>query len=120
MSSSMAKESDHVKKARLKLEKQIDQESKLVTPEALKDVQDKIYRWIERHSRERLNLRDKNIALFSLFDTNEHPARTSSKFVHRLREQISSEIRSATTVEQGMAGLKGRIKLAKNTSPDQE
>lgn len=88
---SAARESDQVRKARSKLKRQVEEEKKLMTPEAVKEMQEKIYRWIERHSRERINLREKNIELYSLFDTNEHPAKTTSKFVQRLRSQISTD-----------------------------
>lgn len=107
--SQAAKESDQVKKAREKLKRQFEEERKLMTPEALREMQDKIYRWIERHSRERLNLREKNIALYTLFDKNKHSAKTMSKFVHNLKKQISSEIGSKGQ-EAGLRGLRGRIK----------
>ena len=104
--SKAAKESDQVKKARDKLKKQFEEEQSRITPEALKEVQDKIYRWIERHSRERVNLREKNVELYTLFDGNEHPADSTSKFVERLRSQLRGEIK-----EEQRASLKGRIRV---------
>ncbi len=108
--SSMAQESDQVKKARKKLEKQLKEEKKRITPEALNEVQDKIYRWIERHSRDRVNLRDRNIALYSLFDTNEHPAKSTSKFVQRLKNQIKVEItEEPEKAKEALRALRGRV-----------
>lgn len=103
----LAQESVQVKKAREKLRKQLEEEGKRVTPEALKEMQDKIYRWIERHSRERINLREKNIALYSLFDNDAHSAKTMSKFVQKLRDQISVEVQGSKAKP---ASLRGRIK----------
>lgn len=106
----VAQESDQVKKAREKLKRQFEEESKRITPEALKEVQDKIYRWIERHSRERVNLRERNIAQYTLFDTNEHPAKTTSKFVQRLRSQLTTELPEKVETEAPVRSLRGRIK----------
>ncbi len=106
-----AKESDSVTRAREKLKKQFEDEAKLITSDALNEVQDRIYRWIERHSRERINLREKNIEQYTLFDTNEHSAKTASKFIDRLRGQIKREI---TRAPEDISSLRGRIKKVKN------
>ena len=107
----MAQESDHVKRAREKLKRQFDEENKKITPQALKEVQDRIYKWIERHSRERINLRDKNIALYTLFDSNANPAKTTSKFIERLRTQLSQELaEEPEKVKKALHALRGRIK----------
>ncbi|MFT4552100.1 MAG: hypothetical protein ACI9S8_000722 [Chlamydiales bacterium] len=106
----VAQESDQVKKAREKLKRQFEEETKLITPEALKEVQDKIYRWIERHSRERVNLRERNIAQYTLFDTNEHPAKTTSKFVQRLKSQLITELPGVSEEAVPDRSLRGRIK----------
>lgn len=110
-----APESDQVLKARKKLEEQIRIEKEMVTPEALREIQDKIYRWIERHSKERINLRERNVDLYGLFDSNQHPAKISSRFVQKLREEIAEE----KTYES----LKGRVKLvdeeAKQENPEE-
>ena len=109
-----AQESAQVRKARKKLEEQFREESSKVTPEALKNVQDKIYRWIERHSKDRVNLRDKNVAVYTLFDGNQNPAKTVSKYIEHLRGQIHQEL-AAEAKDAAVQLLKGRITKADKT-----
>lgn len=106
-----APESDQVLKARKKLEEQIRHEKDLMTPEALRAIQDRIYRWIERHSKERINIRERNIDLFGLFDGNQNPAKISSRFVQKLRDEIASE--------KTYDSLKGRIKVVEEERPQE-
>jgi hypothetical protein len=112
-----AQESDQIKRIRDKLERQVEKETALFTPEALAVAQDKIYRWLERNSRERINLRERNIAMYSLFDKNEHSAKTSSTFVNKLKSQLTASISEEKAEIERKVDLKGRIKYIE---PSQE
>lgn len=88
MPGTKAKESQEIKKLRKKLEKQISKEKPLFNPEKLAQIKNSIHKWIERHSKERIDLKEKTI---KLFDENQHPAKTQSKFVHQLFQQLEEQ-----------------------------
>ncbi|MCB1136155.1 MAG: hypothetical protein KDK78_07805 [Chlamydiia bacterium] len=96
-----AEESEHIKRARDKLRAQMQEEEMQITPQALDDVCRKIYHWIQRHSSERENLKDKNIALF---DENRHSAVIRSRRVGVLRTQLFHELNA-----EKMRQLRGRV-----------
>lgn len=98
-------ESRTVRRARRKLKKQLNEERQLITPEALAGVSKSISRWIDRHSTERIDLKEKDI---QLFDENKNPVAPVSKRVKELRGQLSAGISEERS-------LKGRI-----TAPSDE
>ena len=100
--SEKSKESRQVRKARKKLKKQLEEEKKLITPSTLAKMERNIQRWIQRHSAERISLKDKNIALF---DENKHAAHVASRQIKQMRHKIKDEIQ-----EEQRSSLKGRIK----------
>jgi hypothetical protein len=100
--SAKAKESAQVKKARKKLKQQLDTEHKRITKEALDKMTESIQRWISRHANERLPLKDKS---FTLFDENQHSARTKSKFIQHLLGDLKNQMRKSESLQT----LEGRI-----------
>jgi hypothetical protein len=74
--SSMAEESQKTKKAREKLQRQLADLEKKITPQALHKKTIEIHRWIERHAPQRVILKNKNI---SLFDENQNAAALSAR-----------------------------------------
>lgn len=103
-----AKESAQVKKARRKLKAQMEAEQEKFDDAALRKVKAAMQRWISRNAAERVKLEDKSIALF---DENRHPAKTQSKFVNALFQQIKQE---AGTESEEPEGLQGRIHRPEN------
>lgn len=87
MSDAKAKESQKIEKARNKLKKQFADEDKAITPKALQQTKELIYRWIFRHSGERIPLKNKEIVLF---DANRHQEPVHSKFVRQLLSELQS------------------------------
>lgn len=85
---SKAKDSAQVQKYRRKLEKQIAIEKSKINPEKLNEIKKSIHKWITRHSNERIDLKDKTVRLF---DENEHPAQTQSKYVQHLLNQLQKQ-----------------------------
>lgn len=85
MASSKAKESPRIENMRKKLRKQIDEERKGTSEDALEEMSKEIHRWLGRHADERITLKDKNIVPF---DANQHPAQVQSKFVKNLLRQL--------------------------------
>ncbi|MBT3394274.1 MAG: hypothetical protein HN411_04100 [Waddliaceae bacterium] len=71
---------------RRKLEKKLSEEKKLFTEEALKKASYSMRMWITRHAGKRISLKDKDI---KLFDNNKHTAKISSRYINKLRKQIS-------------------------------
>lgn len=98
-----AKDSRHVEKVRKKLEKIIDEETKAITPDSLKEMSKTIQKWITRHQELRINLQEKT---FKLFNENTSPAQVKSKFVGQLLDQIQSDVKKS----KELPGLKERIK----------
>ena len=97
--STKTKESIQVKRARKKLQKQLQEEEKMVTPQALRKMSESIHLWLSRHSEERIPLKDKNI---TLFDENQHSAKIRSRFVTSLLKELGRD--------QDPSSLEGRIK----------
>jgi len=83
-----AKESRQIQKARQKIKKQLAAAEKRINPEALDSMSRLIQRQIARHSSERIDLKNRQI---TLFDENEHPAKTESRFISILMKQIKQE-----------------------------
>ena len=100
-----AVESQAVKRARRKLEKQFEEERASITPEALEGVLSKMKMWIDRHASERVSLKDKAIRLF---DGNEAAADITGPIAN-LRAQIKNDMR--VTEQAPAKGLRGRITL---------
>lgn len=84
---SKARESKQVEKVRNKLKEQMSIADKQVTQEALLKARHEIEAWINRHSSERLNLKDKS---FRLFDENKHPAKAKSSYVKHLLQFLKA------------------------------
>lgn len=115
-----ATESDHIQRARKKLQKMMDDESKLFSPEKLQQIGEVMRQWIQRYAGERTPLKEKNIGLF---DSNQHTAKTSSAYVQQLREQIktgnlSSLSTEGSTEEVSIPSLKGRFSTAQPGSSE--
>ena len=73
---SIAPESRKTKRARDKLKKQWEAQDRLITPQALAETVDKIYKWIATNARNRVPLKEKDIRLF---DQNQNAAALSRK-----------------------------------------
>lgn len=80
-----AKESPHILKVRKKLQQHLAATDSLINADALKAMRKVIEHQLERQKAERINLKTK---LFTLFDENQHPAQTESKFVARLMHHL--------------------------------
>ena len=103
-----AEESEQVKRARRKLKQKLSEVDKLVTPEALFKMTEEIHLWISKNIKERIDLKNKNIALF---DENQNHARISNRSIQKLRETLQEQI-SYSKKKTGalLDHLKGRIK----------
>jgi hypothetical protein len=116
-----AEESHRIKRAREKLEKQFAEEQEMVNPERLNAAMAQIYRWIERNSSERVNLKGKDIVLF---DDNAHSASTTSKFVKELRHRLISVGSSVDPEEEGDEvrenPLRGRMNAPDEKTPKKD
>lgn len=97
-----AKESPQIQKARKKIKQQLAAADKRVNTEALKEMSLLIQRQLARHTAQRINLKSKVV---TLFDENKHPAKTESKFVHRLLKQL----KHTPTKSKQKKELEGRI-----------
>lgn len=80
-----AKESLRIQKARKKLQKKLHQEEKQLTPQALMRAMQVNRQQILRHTKERIDLKDKSIALF---DANQHTAKVMSQHVRKLYSRL--------------------------------
>lgn len=98
-----AKESRQILKARQKIQKQLEEADKFTTAEALKTMSKIIQHQLARKKTDRINLKSRSIVLF---DENQHPAKTESKFVSRLLKQLSKQSTASKSDQQ----LEGRIK----------
>lgn len=106
-----AKESRQIQKARKKIKKQLAEAEKRINPEALKSMSRLIQRQIARHSSERINLKKRQI---TLFDENQHSAKTESRFVSSLLRHIKEEQVPPPSQSQ----LEGRItSISENENP---
>ena len=81
-------ESRFVQNARQKLKKQIENNNRLITPEALKRITAEIHTWISVNAKHRVTLKEKNI---SLFDGNEHIAKITNQYVKQLQQNLENE-----------------------------
>lgn len=114
-----AAESEHVRRARRKLQKMMEDEAKLFNPEKLQQVSEVMRRWINRYARERTPLREKTIALF---DSNRHAAKTSSEYVRQLRDRLNQGIGPLINREVPKAkelDLKGRFRDAREIQQEE-
>lgn len=80
-----AKESSHVKKVRQKLRRQLRDKDRQVNEEALRNMRQIIQRQIARHQSERVDLKAREI---TLFDENQHSAKTQNKFILNLLKKL--------------------------------
>lgn len=101
MSVAKAKESTQVHKARKKIQQQLDAAEKKLNPDALQAMRRIIQKQIARHQSERINLKDRTI---KLFDENQHPAKTESRFISKLLHELQNKSEPADN------DLEGRIK----------
>jgi hypothetical protein len=100
----IADESLKTRRAREKLQRQLDAFDKKVTPQALEKKVNEIQRWIARHASNRIVLKNKSI---SLFDENQHAAGLSIR-VSLLADQIKTDLHVASedTDQEKMNKLK--------------
>ena len=81
-------ESVQVSKAREKLKKKLELESKKITEQALEKKSLEIHKWISKNASDRVILYTKNI---SLFDENQNTAKVSQRVV-LVAEKIRKEV----------------------------
>lgn len=96
-------ESPQVQKARRKLEAQLVEERKKVTPEMLSKMVREIQHYIQRHASVRKSLKNKDI---TLFDENRNAAKIISPHILALRSQIIE----GKTPSVKPRSLRGRVK----------
>lgn len=99
-----AKESAQISKARKKIKEQILSQNKLTTSQALEKMTKWLQSWLARHAKERINLKEKRVV--NLFDENQHPANTQSKYVSHLLKSLKKELRRGASPKS----LGGRVK----------
>lgn len=109
MTKKKAPESRRVKRARHKLEKQISDESKRITPQALEKVLKTINHWISRHAKERLDLKSKRL---TLFDENKDSAPPTSRLVFELQKRLAKELSEEAEKAED---LRGRVQVQKSS-----
>jgi hypothetical protein len=80
----LAEESHKTRKAREKLRRRLTELDTCITPQALKEKNIEIHRWIARHASQRVPLKEKSI---SLFDENQNAAKLSKR-ISKLAEQL--------------------------------
>jgi hypothetical protein len=90
----LAPESAKTRKAREKLVKHWSELEQKITPEALKEKTDEIHRWIARHAKQRVLLKNKNICLF---DENQNAAKISQR-VKSFADKLKDETVESTSV----------------------
>jgi hypothetical protein len=99
-----AKESSQVRRARRKLRKRMSEEDESITPDTLTKVMASIYRWLERHSSERISLKDRAIVKY---DENGKNAAFSDSISHLRNRLMESE--TSIESEEAPNPLAGRI-----------
>lgn len=102
----VAKESSQIERARKKIEKRLQEQNSMITPDSLRESANVIRGMIERHKDERIPLHDKNIALF---DANHSSASIKSKYIIHLISQLQSGV-PLKKAPKKKSSLKGRIK----------
>jgi len=101
MTKEHASESERTRKLREKLQKQLDEIEKKITPNALKKKTEEIHEWISTHARHRVVLKDKNI---SLFDENQNSAAFSSNIASIVQSIAKKHLRFPLQVNEEQAG----------------
>ncbi|MBN1915156.1 MAG: hypothetical protein JW769_04640 [Parachlamydiales bacterium] len=99
------KESDKTKRAREKLEKQLEAIERRITPAQLEKKNLEIHHWIACNARHRVVLQKKNIALF---DENQNVAQTS-KSIQKIAASLQNQMKD-------MQGIFKSHPLAENDS----
>jgi len=97
-----AKDSAHIRKVREKLERHMAKADKLVNDEALNTMKRLIERQLERTKSQRIDLKSK---LVTLFDENQNPAKSESKYVANLMRHLKEP-----QAEKQPKQLEGRVK----------
>lgn len=82
----IAPESKKTKRAREKLRRQWEEQDRLITPQALADTIDKIYKWIAANASHRISIKKD----LRLFDQGLNAAELSNK-VQNLAKKIQTE-----------------------------
>lgn len=104
-----AKESQHILKARKKIEEQLKSAEQKMNPEALSAMTRLIKEQINRQQPGRINLKQRQV---TSLDKNDKYAKTESKFIHKMINQIKQkQLKSENTLE-------GRIKSLPETNPN--
>jgi hypothetical protein len=80
-----AQESAQIERARKKIEKQLLASEKQFNAESLRRMRELIENQLKRQSPTRVSLKTRQIVLF---DENQHPAQTESRFVKHLLDKI--------------------------------
>jgi len=83
--STKAKESPQIQKARKKIKRQLQAADKRINPETLAAMRQLIKLQLARHQPERIALKSRQV---TIFDENQHPAKTESRFVTHLLQQL--------------------------------
>lgn len=99
-----AKESIQIEKARKKIKQQLQKADQKINPEALQATSRLIREQLQRKKAGRIDLKNRQIISF---DENKHPAKTESKFVIKLIQQIKQG--------NNKNDLEGRIKPLSKT-----
>lgn len=107
-----AKESIQVRKAREKIKKQLAKNNEAIQPDSIHEMSLIIKRQIARHSNERISLKNREIVMF---DENQHPAKSESKFVKRLLSELQT-----TKKKPKSKDLEGRISSISEKSNNDE
>ncbi len=97
-----AEESYQVQKARRKLEKQLQEENKLINEKAIEQMKKAMAIWLQRHKDVRVKLHER----LELFDENRHSAKSKSKFV----AQLTKKLQKPPAKPKPLKPLAGRIK----------
>lgn len=84
----IAPESLKTRRAREKILKAWEAEKEQITPKAIKKTVDKIHKWIADNAKHRIQIKEKNIKLFSY---NEGSAKSSKK-VEQFAEKLKADM----------------------------
>jgi len=97
-----AKESTQIDKARKKIKKKLAAADRRLNPAAIKAMSQLIEQQLARRKGERISLENRQI---TLFDENRHSAKSESKFVSRLLQQLKKQVPTKSANKLG-----GRVK----------
>jgi predicted DNA-binding helix-hairpin-helix protein len=105
----VAEESERTKKAREKIQGQMERISARITPESLQKKSAEIQDWIARHSNIRETLKDKSITLFA---ENQNSASYSSR-IDQIRKELGENLKDIFSPCQDVASenLAGKEKI---------